>query len=68
MKTPPEQAPTKLKGRPRVKVAFETLLKHHKRGLGWRLTARAYTEETGQFISPSTVRRLVLAHLESGQQ
>lgn len=64
MKMASEQAQAHLGGRPRVKVAFETLLKLHKQGLGWRLMARAYTEETGQFISPSTVRRLILANRE----
>ncbi len=48
-------------GRPRVPVDFATVLRmreHHK--MGWSRMAEAYRKQTGQFISPDTIKRRYL--------
>jgi hypothetical protein len=48
-------------GRPRVKVDFAIVLRMRDTdNLGWSRMARAYIEETGQYISRDTMKRRYL--------
>ena len=50
-----------LGGRPRILVDFATLLRMRDvDNLGWSRMAKAYMEETGQYISRDTIKRRYL--------
>lgn len=54
-------------GRPKAKVALGILLKYYQLGFGWGLIADKYSEETGEFVSVSTVRRKIMEAQKEGQ-
>jgi hypothetical protein len=50
-----------LAGRPRVQVDFAIVLRMRDfQNLGWTRMAKAYQEETGQYISRDTIKRRYL--------
>jgi DNA invertase Pin-like site-specific DNA recombinase len=56
-----ESATVMKKGRPKSKVALSSILELKSKGLGHKLIAKTLTDK-GQFISASTVKRILKAN------